>query len=218
MKHSNRKKKLPAKPNQLHSARPNQYIWWGPPFRIPWNIINIHQFWESLIFTSMPPAGVVLWIFPCWFQPSSLVTCPTLYTYLMPLWLRGPSSHFVAEIIRSGAMENSAWALRLLTGECSICSYQYNSLPSELPLLHGSGAGTLKGPASVRYLQVPTVGTICVPSSSEDFQSWGHWSQPERHLSQCEAWRLTRRTPSEIYNSMGSHQVIVTSGERWFWV
>ena len=157
-------------------------------------------------------------IFPCWFQPSSLVTCPTLYTYLMPLWLRGPLSHFVAEIIRSGAMENSAWALRLLTGECSICSYQYNSLPSELPLLHGSGAGTLKGPASVRYLQVPTVGTICVPSSSEDFQSWGHWSQPERHLSQCEAWRLTRRTPSEIYNSMGSHQVIVTSGERWFWV
>ena len=75
------------------------------------------------------------WIFPCWFQPSSLVTCPTLYTYLMPLWLRGPLSHFVAEIIRSGAMENSAWALRLLTGECSICSYQYNSLPSELPLL-----------------------------------------------------------------------------------
>ena len=162
--------------------------------------------------------GVAQWIFPCWFQPSSLVTCPTLYTYLMPLWLRGPLSHFVAEIIRSGAMENSAWALRLLTGECSICSYQYNSLPSELPLLHGSGAGTLKGPASVRYLQAPTVGTICVPSSSEDFQSWGHWSQPERHLSQCEAWRLTRRTPSEIYNSMGSHQVIVTSGERWFWV
>ena len=78
------------------------------------------------------------WIFPCWFQPSSLVTCPTLYTYLMPLWLRGPLSHFVAEIIRSGAMENSAWALRLLTGECSICSYQYNSLPSELPLLHST--------------------------------------------------------------------------------
>ena len=78
------------------------------------------------------------WIFPCWFQPSSLVTCPTLYTYLMPLWLRGPLSHFVAEIIRSGAMENSAWALRLLTGECSICSYQYNSLPSELPLLQST--------------------------------------------------------------------------------
>ena len=50
---------------------------------------------------------------------------------------------------------------------------------------------------------MPTVGTICVPSSSEDFQSWGHWSQPERHLSQCEAWRLTRRTPSEIYNFNG---------------
>jgi len=25
-----------------------------------------------------------------------------------------------------------------LTGECSICSYQYNSLPSELPLLHST--------------------------------------------------------------------------------
>ena len=60
-------------------------------------------------------------------------------------------------------------AFSLLTGEGSICSP--NSLPSELPLLHGSGAGTLKGPASVRYLKVPMVGTVCVPSSSEDFLS-----------------------------------------------
>ena len=203
-----------SKSNWKHIPSYSIYHWlvvWKMNFIFPY-IGNNHPIWRIFF------RGVAQWIFPCWFQPSSLVTCPTLYTYLMPLWLRGPLSHFVAEIIRSGAMENSAWALRLLTGECSICSYQYNSLPSELPLLHGSGAGTLKGPASVRYLQVPTVGTICVPSSSEDFQSWGHWSQPERHLSQCEAWRLTRRTPSEIYNSMGSHQVIVTSGERWFWV
>ena len=78
----------------------------------------------------------------------------------------GPLSHFVAEIIRSGAMENSAWALRLLTGECSICSYQYNSLPSEPPLLHIATIHVHSENVKIKHLQVAFAGLLfpSVPS------------------------------------------------------